>query len=643
MTTKTIRKAASVSNSAAKKTEAKKNAKNTFKHIHVAGGFLDGFDYDFSDKLNCIIGSRGAGKTTILELLRYAMNALPLDSEAQKKLQAIVESNLGGGHIDVTVETGDKVNYIISRKAGEPPQVFFGDHSPSGMVFDPSMFPLDVFSQNEIEKNASQSAYQMALLESFNMVALSDLNNEIARCRRELDRNAANLLPLQEQERELVAVLNAMPGVKKRLDEFDSDGTGDESSMTHAHYMKDIRGLETRYIDNAEKILSDSESRINPLKDFLMERLKWNGVGNLEDGENYDLIERANAVLAEHNANLNRHVQEYLEGIRDAFQSFAEIKDDLAIRHQKQEMEYDSLVEKSREEQQRAAERRKIGDEYQKLLVADKEHEKIRTGIRETVEARNVLKQELYRLLNERFEIRREIADRINEKLNPDIRVTVNQFANKEKYIELIEGGLKGTRMHYHKVAASLANIFPEDLVRIIVDNKQQTLVEEAQLSSDQAAIVTVALKNPKFLAALEVVDIPDRVKIELNDRGKFKPTECLSTGQKCNAILPILLLESERPLLIDQPEDNLDNEYVHSFVVENIKRVKEHRQLIFVTHNPNIPVLGDAESVLVVESDGSYGHLRRTGSVDDCKSDIINLLEGGKEAFKERQERYAI
>lgn len=150
-------------------------------------------------------------------------------------------------------------------------------------------------------------------------------------------------------------------------------------------------------------------------------------------------------------------------------------------------------------------------------------------------------------------------------------------------------------------------------------------------------------MKNPQFLSALEVVDIPDRVKIELNDRGKFKPTECLSTGQKCNAILPILLLESERPLLIDQPEDNLDNEFVHSFVVENIKRVKEHRQLIFVTHNPNIPVLGDAESVLVVESDGSYGHLRCAGSVDDCKSDIINLLEGGREAFKERQERYAI
>ena len=645
MATQTIRKtAADRGDSTKTKTEAKNMThQNKFKHLHISGGFLDGFDFDFSEKLNCIIGSRGAGKTTILEFLRYAMNVQPLNTSAQKQLQAIVECNLGGGRIEVTVETADKVTYIISRKAGEAPQVLFGDRNPSGMVLEPAMFPLDVFSQNEIEKNASQGAYQMALLESFNMAALSELNGKIIRCRRELDRNAANLLPLQERDRELVAELNAMPGVKKHLDEFDMVGEEGDAELTHAHHMKDIRGLEARYIENAEKNISDSESRFNSLRNFLADHMKWSGVGNLEDGENSDLIERAREELSEQNEILNRYVQEYLDSVRERFLALTDIKNELAIRHQKQEMEYDTLIEKSREDQQRAAERRKVANEYEKLLVAEKEHERIRTSIRETIDARNVLKQELYVLLNERFKIRSEIAERINEKLNPDIRVTVNQFANKEKYVELIENGLKGTHMHYRKVAASLANIFPEDLVRMIVDNNQQTLTEEALLNPEQAAIVTTTLKNPQFLSALEVVDIPDRVKIELNDRGKFKPTECLSTGQKCNAILPILLLESERPLLIDQPEDNLDNEFVHSFVVENIKRVKEHRQLIFVTHNPNIPVLGDAESVLVVESDGSYGHLRCAGSVDDCKSDIINLLEGGREAFKERQERYAI
>ena len=101
-------------------------------------------------------------------------------------------------------------------------------------------------------------------------------------------------------------------------------------------------------------------------------------------------------------------------------------------------------------------------------------------------------------------------------------------------------------------------------------------------------------------------------------------------------------MLDSERPLLIDQPEDNLDNEFVHNIIVESVRNVKNNRQLIFVTHNPNIPVLGEAEQMLVMESDGTAGHIRKSGTVDDCKENIISILEGGAEAFRKRVERYS-
>ncbi len=107
-------------------------------------------------------------------------------------------------------------------------------------------------------------------------------------------------------------------------------------------------------------------------------------------------------------------------------------------------------------------------------------------------------------------------------------------------------------------------------------------------------------------------------------------------------AILPILLMESEKPLLIDQPEDNLDNRYVSAKVVSTIAAVKQHRQMIFVTHNPNIPVLGDADRVFVLESDGTSARKANEGSVDHCKDHIVTLLEGGRDAFKRRRARYA-
>ena len=75
--------------------------------------------------------------------------------------------------------------------------------------------------------------------------------------------------------------------------------------------------------------------------------------------------------------------------------------------------------------------------------------------------------------------------------------------------------------------------------------------------------------------------------------------------------------------------------------IVNSIRKVKSRRQLIFVTHNPNIPVLGQADRVFVLASDGRHGRIARVGTVDDCREDIVTLLEGGRDAFMERKERY--
>jgi hypothetical protein len=109
----------------------------------------------------------------------------------------------------------------------------------------------------------------------------------------------------------------------------------------------------------------------------------------------------------------------------------------------------------------------------------------------------------------------------------------------------------------------------------------------------------------------------------------------------KCTAILPLLLARRDVPLIIDQPEDNLDNHFIYETIVDSIRRNKPHRQLIFVTHNANIPVLGDAELVVVLESSGRAGFVAKKGTLDECGQEIIDLLEGGREAFELRSQRY--
>jgi ABC-type cobalamin/Fe3+-siderophores transport system ATPase subunit len=133
-----------------------------------------------------------------------------------------------------------------------------------------------------------------------------------------------------------------------------------------------------------------------------------------------------------------------------------------------------------------------------------------------------------------------------------------------------------------------------------------------------------------------------DSLEITMFDHGHPKPVEDLSEGQRATALLPLILRNSSCPLIVDQPEDDLDNSFIFQVLVKNILKLKEERQLIFVTHNANIPVLGEAEAIVVMHMEKpNKAAPPASGSLEDRKQDILHLLEGGKEAFAHREQRY--
>ena len=119
-----------------------------------------------------------------------------------------------------------------------------------------------------------------------------------------------------------------------------------------------------------------------------------------------------------------------------------------------------------------------------------------------------------------------------------------------------------------------------------------------------------------------------------------------LSLGQQQSILLAILLQSrSNNPLLIDQPEDNLDSEFIFKTIVYNLRKIKEKRQIIIVTHNPNIAVLGDAELIIPLKSTSVKTHIMDRGSIDreEVRSLCCGILEGGRQAFISRQKLYGI
>jgi len=139
-------------------------------------------------------------------------------------------------------------------------------------------------------------------------------------------------------------------------------------------------------------------------------------------------------------------------------------------------------------------------------------------------------------------------------------------------------------------------------------------------------------------------------MEIELNvahdkQDSLFRKIDNLSTGQQCTAVLHLLLLDNQDPLILDQPEDNLDNAFIAERIVTELRKAKLSRQFLFATHNANIPVFGDAEwiGVLSVEDDKGGILPDQQGAIDlpAIQQLAADILEGGKSAFNQRREKY--
>jgi ABC-type glutathione transport system ATPase component len=266
--------------------------------------------------------------------------------------------------------------------------------------------------------------------------------------------------------------------------------------------------------------------------------------------------------------------------------------------------------------------------------------------LRKLLARRKTLKIE-HVLTRERISgVREEVARRLQQQAGEKVRIRVQRNADALQYQEKLTAALKGSNLRNQgDIISALTKVRPEDLAKIISDNDAEELETQTALGRERGRKILEALKLSEDPLKLEVVGTDDKVCIELNvstgGDANFKDASELSRGQKCTALLPILLARQGTPLVIDQPEDNLDNHFIYETVVGTILRLKERRQMIFITHNANIPVLGGADLVLVMNSDGRRGFVQKTGSVDECRTEIIDLLEGGEEAFELRRRRY--
>jgi DNA repair ATPase RecN len=614
--------------------------------LAVEGGFLDGTRLEFSDGLNCIIGGRGTGKTTVVEFIRYILGMMPDANDGRPRAKAIeghVRGNLGSGVIRLEVETKHGTRYCAERPWGDDVQVLDSDGDPVPVSLDRDLvFKADIYSQNEIEEIATNPRFQLSLLDKFAEEAIRAASSDIQKGKRAIEQSAIDLRLLEERVREIQDVLPEIDVVSKRLQEMQVVDGADADIINTAHAHKALRTRENEAIADLRRAVATATADFRRFADSVAENCAHAYGDGFRDGPNGALFESLDGAVEDFVGVLRNAVPVVQTQCNQLLRQLEDVGSQLAAEHARQEQHYREIIARSAQEKQRAAERAKLQQRHLALSKARVELDGLLAKRKTQEDAHRQMITRLSDLRDLRFRLRKGVADRLTNALAPTIRVSITQSGNRGGYETLLKEMLKGSGLQYNRLATRISEtLSPEELSRIVRKGDAARLAEDGSIALDQAQRVVAHLQASDQIGKLEIVDLEDEPLIALKDGADYKNSADLSTGQRCTVILPILLLDSERPLLIDQPEDNLDNAFVYDTIVRSLGEAKGGRQLIFVTHNPNIPVLGDAERVFVFNSDGRRGSVSHVGTVDDVKGQIEHLLEGGKEAFVLRMQKY--
>lgn len=239
--------------------------------------------------------------------------------------------------------------------------------------------------------------------------------------------------------------------------------------------------------------------------------------------------------------------------------------------------------------------------------------------------------QKLNDLWLDEFNLIKKELDKVGEE-SSSISITSEYKEDKLTFLSFMKDIFRGSNIRgttYESITDKYV-----DFIDIYKDFNSAQLL----FGSNPQTLSELFMQNLKSLLTYQV---PNKFKIMY--RGK--ELQHHSLGQRASALILFVLSQRENDvIIIDQPEDDLDNQTIYEDVIKLICRMKPNVQFIFATHNPNIPVLGDAEQVHACSFTNESVSVN-SGSLDnpETQKTIINIMEGGKEAFDRRKEIYQI
>ncbi|MBU2995381.1 PHP domain-containing protein [Cellulophaga baltica] len=622
-----------------------------FNNISLEGGLLDKMDIDLSPNLTCIIGSRGAGKSTLLETLR--------ETSGNKSSSKVVDSEVWPQKIELkyTDEAGQTIEF--SREKNNETQ----------NITDPingiSKIDIESYGQGETADTIQHSDENPTVLIDFldEFLDLQTLVSEDKEIIAELLENQSESRKLRLELLSLVETKKALKNEQKKLENLKKQKAGDLVKYQNALIKE--RQIRKDLIDDLKQLIQTYRDILNDEETF--ENFEQLSDDEIVVGKDYfqkvkDIVSDFSTIVKSKAGELNEALGTKVEELRTELKNWAAKEKTIQSQMdtKKKELEAQGIPFDLGKINQISKDIIDLTSRVKKLESSKKLLAQLQKDRKELMTRRKDIKQRI-------FYFRNDFAQTINENLKNTLDgLFINVKYDQGNYSDEFEQLLKVT-MDWRTSQVPRANLItkrlsPIEFVDVCIrkDVNALTALEDEEGKRfvgeyEAQNIINRILKDFTY-EEFEALPFEDRPSISVTrlykdeDTGKTlrntKSISQLSLGQQQSVLLGILMLsKSTTPLIIDQPEDNLDSEFIFKTIVKNLRKIKESRQVIIVTHNPNIAVLGDAELIIPLKSTSVKSHVLEAGSIDRKGTREISceILEGGKSAFKQRQLIYGI
>lgn len=620
-----------------------KSTINPYKEIKV----------DFNPQLNCIIGGRGSGKSSIVRTLAGAFSfskecILKDILEEEEKFFKKSKNGTGIFEHETTVDIElikDNDLYKISIKdvtdinqKNEEVYIFNDETKEWDKIDDINFINLiktQIYTQKQIYNVAKEPDALMKIIDNdinefkdLSMMKESIMNQYVSKCA-----DIRSKKTKVDKESNLKTELN---DIVNRIEKYKTSG------ISAILELKQKLSLQ----ENEVKKYKQDGINISQLIENCMTNIKPITIDQelLIDSDDLDsIVKRYSSALQIEFDNIKK-IKEKIDDINRKFKEDVDTSN-WKNRQKDNERNYLEACKTLESEGIQVDKLDTLLDDQRKKREEIDSIQVIKKEIVTLEEEKNTIKDKYVEICNSIYNARKSFIEKILEG-QETVKIDIVKCGNKESFDEMIKTYTQKDNITIEADIEKFHNIIDKENG---IEEFRNTIngIRNGEKNSNYSAVLDRAIKgmDEAVYDKMSIFLPEDDLIVSYKPEGqtRYIPLKTASAGQKTTAILTFILAYGNVPLILDQPEDDLDNRLVYDLVVNRLKDTKSNRQLIIVTHNANIPVNGDAEFITSMNSESKYVEVNCSGTIDEVsiRKEICDVMEGSKPAFEMRAKKY--